>query len=128
MAALDLLPEATQLGVGGQCLGFLFHRRSGYNLPTLYAATGRRPCRLCGWESANRAWSNCRWAECHRELIGPGVPNNTILCPPDGKDPFKVFSGKGARYFDNVVAWPSVEPTDDYTVLGIVEFARLVSQ
>jgi hypothetical protein len=31
------------------------------------------------------------------------------------------------RYFDNVVAWPSVEPTDDYTVLGIVVFTRLVS-
>src|SRR5579883_97752 len=55
---------------------------------------------------------------------GLGVPSNARTCPPDGSDPFKVFSGKGARYFDNVVAWPSVEPADDYTVLTIVVFAR----
>jgi hypothetical protein len=43
---------------------------------------------------------------------------------PDGSDPFKVFTGKGARYFDNVVAWPSVESADDYTALTIPVFAR----
>src|SRR5438270_10423194 len=47
---------------------------------------------------------------------GLGVPSNAHKCPKDDSDPFKVFSGKGARYFDNVVAWPSVEPTDDYIV------------
>ncbi len=56
------------------------------------------------------------------------IPNNANLCPSfNWSDPFKLFTGKGARYFVNVVAWPSVEPTDDYTVLGVVVFARLVS-
>jgi endoglucanase len=54
---------------------------------------------------------------------GLGVPNNARACPPDGSDPFKVFTGKRARYFDNVVAWPSVEPADDYTALTILVFA-----
>ncbi len=57
---------------------------------------------------------------------GLGVPNNARACPPDGSDPFKAFTGKGARYFDNVVAWPSVEPADDYTALTILVFARQV--
>jgi len=38
----------------------------------------------------------------------------------------KVFTGKGARYLDNVVAWPSVEPADDYTALTMLVFAREV--
>jgi len=58
---------------------------------------------------------------------GLGIPSGARKCPPNGGDAFKVFSGKGARYFDNVVAWPSVEPSDDYTVLGILVFARQVS-
>jgi hypothetical protein len=39
----------------------------------------------------------------------------------------KIFSGKGARYFDNVIAWPSVEPADDYTALSFLVFARQVA-
>jgi len=34
----------------------------------------------------------------------------------------------GARYFDNVVAWPSTEPSDDYTALSIVLFAGKVTE
>ena len=45
----------------------------------------------------------------------------------NNSDPFKIFTGMGARYYDNVVAWPSTEPSDDYTALGIVLFAREVS-
>jgi endoglucanase len=56
-------------------------------------------------------------------FVGLGTVNNMRACPPDGSDPFKVFTGKGARYFDNVVAWPSVEPADDYTALTILVFA-----
>lgn len=59
-------------------------------------------------------------------FIGLGTVNNMRACPPDGSDPFKVFTGKGARYLDNVVAWPSVEPADDYTTLTILVFAREV--
>lgn len=59
-------------------------------------------------------------------FVGLGRVANMRKCPPDGSDPFKVFTGKGARYFDNVVAWPSVEPADDYTVLTVLVFAREV--
>ncbi len=45
-------------------------------------------------------------------------------CPPAGGDQFRQFTGHGSRYQDNVVAWPSVEPADDYTALGILLFAR----
>jgi hypothetical protein len=48
-------------------------------------------------------------------------------CPASGGDTFQAFSGKGARYLDNVIAWPSVEPPDDYTVLGILAFAGQVA-
>ena len=58
---------------------------------------------------------------------GLGTVNGMRKCPPNGGDPFKIFTGKGARYFDNVVAWPSTEPADDYTALSILVFARLVS-
>lgn len=58
---------------------------------------------------------------------GLGVPANARACPTSGTDPVKAFSGKGARYYDNVVAWPSVEPADDYTALGILVFARLAT-
>ena len=55
---------------------------------------------------------------------GLGFQTGMRRCPPDGSDPFKAFSGKGARYFDNVIAWPSVEPADDYTALTILLFAH----
>lgn len=59
-------------------------------------------------------------------FVGLGTVNHMRACPPDGSDPFKAFTGKGARYFDNVVAWPSVEPSDDYTALTMLVFAREV--
>lgn len=58
---------------------------------------------------------------------GLGIPSGARKCPPNGGDPFKIFTGKGARYFDNVVAWPSTEPADDYTALSILVFAQQVS-
>ncbi len=39
--------------------------------------------------------------------------------PLAGSDPFTVCTGKDARCFDNVVAWFSVEPADDFTVLTV---------
>jgi len=54
---------------------------------------------------------------------GLGTVTNMRICPQNGSDPFKAFTGKGARYFDNVVAWPSVEPADDYTALTVLVFA-----
>ncbi len=58
---------------------------------------------------------------------GLGIPKGARKCPPNSGDPYKIFTGMGARYFDNVVAWPSTEPSDDYTVLSIVLFAREVT-
>jgi endoglucanase len=44
-----------------------------------------------------------------------------------GDDAFDVFSGRGSRYLDDVRAWPTVEPTLDYTALTILLFARQAS-
>jgi endoglucanase len=57
---------------------------------------------------------------------GLGTVQGMRKCPPKGGDPFKIFTGNGARYFDNVVAWPSTEPADDYTALSIVAFAQQI--
>jgi hypothetical protein len=59
---------------------------------------------------------------------GLGLQSGMRKCPPAGGDAFKNFSSKGARYVDNVADWPSVEPSDDYTALGILVFAQQVSQ
>jgi endoglucanase len=64
---------------------------------------------------------------------GPSVTANfSGLTTPAGADPcgpsfsnnpYKIFSGKGVTYWDNVAAWPSVEPSDDYTALTLLVFA-----
>jgi endoglucanase len=36
---------------------------------------------------------------------------------------FGPFDTKSAEYEDNVVAWPSVEPADDYTANSLLAFA-----
>ena len=53
-----------------------------------------------------------------------GVPDDALPCPADGSDVFKAFSGKKSRYKDDIAAWPSVEPTLDYTALTLLVFAR----
>lgn len=55
---------------------------------------------------------------------GLGVPDTARPCPADGSDVFKQFKGKKVRYKDDVAAWPSVEPTLDYTALTLLVFAR----
>ncbi len=57
---------------------------------------------------------------------GLGLQDGMRACPASGGDAFKAFSGQGARYYDNVVAWPSVEPADDYTALSMLVFAQQV--
>jgi endoglucanase len=59
---------------------------------------------------------------------GLGLQSGMRACPPNGGDPFQSFTGKGARYIDNVADWPSVEPADDYTALTIPLFAAQVAQ
>jgi len=56
-----------------------------------------------------------------------GVPGGANACPANGIDVYQPFTGKGARYMDNVKAYPSVEPTDDYSVVPLLLFSRLIS-
>jgi hypothetical protein len=60
-------------------------------------------------------------------LNGLSMQTGMRACPAAGGDAFKVFDGKGAGYMDNVIAWPTVEPADDYTALSIVAFAMQIS-
>jgi endoglucanase len=53
-----------------------------------------------------------------------GLPAGARHCPPDGTDPFRAFSGKGARYRDDARSWPTVEPSLDYTVLTLLAFSE----
>jgi hypothetical protein len=60
--------------------------------------------------------------------IAYGVLPTMRACPPSGPpDPFKQFDGQLAHYRDRVADWASVEPTDDYTVLNVLEFARQIN-
>ena len=59
------------------------------------------------------------------DFSGLGIPAGALRCPVVPGNPFKPYDGRGDRYLDNVISWPSVEPTDDYTVLGLLLFARL---
>jgi hypothetical protein len=60
---------------------------------------------------------------------GPSSPDNfTDLGTVDGMRAcsaghFAPFNTKAAAYEDNVVAWPSVEPADDYTANSLLAFA-----
>jgi endoglucanase len=55
---------------------------------------------------------------------GLGIPSGANKCPNPAANPFSHFTGEGVEYMDNVIAWPSVEPADDYTVLSLLAFAR----
>jgi len=55
-----------------------------------------------------------------------GIPDGGKTCPTTKTDEFKAFTGKGVRYMDNVEAWPSVEPADDYSVLAPYLLARYI--
>eukprot|EP01113_Clastostelium_recurvatum_P043120 TRINITY_DN7080_c0_g1_i5.p1 TRINITY_DN7080_c0_g1~~TRINITY_DN7080_c0_g1_i5.p1 ORF type:complete len:629 (+),score=125.01 TRINITY_DN7080_c0_g1_i5:157-2043(+) len=56
-----------------------------------------------------------------------GIPDGAKKCPPSGTDTYKGFTGHGVRYMDDVRAWPSVEPADDYSVVQVMLFARYIS-
>jgi len=59
------------------------------------------------------------------DFSGLGIPAGALHCPVVPGNPYKPYDGQGDRYIDNVISWPSVEPTDDYTVLGLLLFARM---
>jgi hypothetical protein len=56
-------------------------------------------------------------------LDGVGLPGGANACPPDGTDRFAALNGHGAVYQDSTGDWPTVEPSDDYTVLSVLLFA-----
>jgi endoglucanase len=43
-------------------------------------------------------------------------------CPPRGGDPYAQFSGRKAAYEDDVLAYPSNEPSDDLAALALLAF------
>jgi endoglucanase len=53
-------------------------------------------------------------------FAGLGTVSGMRAC---GAGQFGPFDTKRARYEDNVVAWPSVEPADDYTANSLLAFA-----
>jgi endoglucanase len=53
-----------------------------------------------------------------------GLPGGARSCPANGSDRYRPFNARGARYMDDARAWPSVEPTLDYTALGVLLFAN----
>ena len=53
-----------------------------------------------------------------------GLPGGARSCPVGGGNRFRPFDARGARYMDDARAWPSVEPTLDYTALGVIIFAN----
>jgi len=57
-----------------------------------------------------------------REFRHLGVPDGARACPADRSDPYKKLGPKRVRYMDAVVAWPSVEPANDYAVMGLLAF------
>ncbi len=55
-----------------------------------------------------------------------GLFEETRRCPPAGGDAFGAFDGKGARYWDNVRSWPTVEPAIDFVATTPLTFALLI--
>lgn len=55
-----------------------------------------------------------------------GLFDETRRCPPGGGDAFGEFGGKGARYWDNVRSWPTVEPAIDFVATTPLAFALLI--
>jgi endoglucanase len=52
-----------------------------------------------------------------------GVPDGANACPVDGVDRFAPFDTRTSTFLDDVAAWPSDEPADDFTATGILAFA-----
>ncbi len=56
-----------------------------------------------------------------------GLFDETRRCPPGGGDAFGEFDGQGARYWDNVRSWPTVEPAIDFVATTPLAFALLIA-
>ena len=58
-------------------------------------------------------------------FVGLGTVTGMKACSAGRYGPFNT---KSARYEDNVVSWPSVEPADDYTANSLLAFAFAAAQ
>ncbi len=56
-----------------------------------------------------------------------GLPEDANRCPAGGGDAFGEFDGRGARYWDNVRSWPTVEPAIDFVATTPLAFSLLIS-
>jgi endoglucanase len=56
-----------------------------------------------------------------------GLPDHARRCPPGGGDAYGRFDGSGARYWDNVRSWPTVEPAIDFAATTPLAFALIMS-
>ena len=55
---------------------------------------------------------------------GPGCARTVRnACPVDGGDRFAAFDTRASTFLDDVAAWPSDEPADDFTATGILAYA-----
>jgi endoglucanase len=61
------------------------------------------------------------------EFSGLGTVTNMRICPPNGSDVYSAFTGQGARYLDDVTAWPANEPAIDFAATTPLAFARWIA-
>lgn len=92
------------------------------------SALGRQPSHLTDQQALVYETPTFRNGALRGTLTQIGGPVDVAggwldACPPMKTNPFRTFSGRRTRYVDNVIAWPSVEPADDYTALTILAFA-----
>jgi endoglucanase len=73
--------------------------------------TGRAPIQLGATTDGPSARGN---------FVGLGTVDGMRKCSAGN---FKPFNNAAVSYEDNVVAWPSVEPADDYTAISLLAFA-----
>lgn len=56
-----------------------------------------------------------------------GLPDEANPCPPDGADPFAVFTGHRARWWDDARSWPTSEPAIDFAATTPLAFASYMT-
>jgi len=60
---------------------------------------------------------------------GLSMMGNMKKCPTNGVNEYKQFTyphNGNWEFMDNVIAWPSTEPADDYTVITLMMYSRLL--
>jgi endoglucanase len=55
--------------------------------------------------------------------VNHGSLDGMLACPADGRDRYKLFTGNGARFDDDVRNYPNTEPALDLTASSPLMFA-----